>query len=359
MHSLRRRFLRLFGYPVPSVYVQHRLEAAASLKIGYILIEYVDPSRGKMLSDTWQERRHDFDLRRNLFHGLSRIMIALTRIPLPRIGSFILDDKGYLKLSNRPLTFQLQLLENEYIPVDIKRDATHSTVGSYIDDIISLHENRFRHQPNAVRDLQDGFYQACALMLMRSVWSCFFRRDLNRGPFFLTLTDLHTSNIFVDDDWNISCIIDLEWACSRPVEMIQPPSWLSGQPVDMIELHEYEKLHEEYMNALEQEEEKANSALPRPFQLHPIVRHGWERGTFWCSLALNTPAALFKIFYDHIQPRFSKSHIHEESFWLITMRYWAPGSINFIEQKVKEKETYDMNLRAAFEEHSSHLNILL
>jgi hypothetical protein len=30
------------------------------------------------------------------------------------------------------------------------------------------------------------------------------------GPFPLQLTDLHASNIFVDEDWNITCLIDLE-----------------------------------------------------------------------------------------------------------------------------------------------------
>jgi hypothetical protein len=342
--------LKFLGYPVPSLYVQHPLKIAASLKTGYVLIEYIDTSRGKMLSDTWQEGRNNIKLRTNLFHSLSRVMVALTHIPLPRIGSFILDDKGYLKLSNRPLTLQLQLLENECIPVDIPRDVTHSTVGSYISDIISLHESRFRHQPNAVRSYKDGMYQTCALMVMKSVWPCFFRRDFARGPFFLTLNDLHPSNILVDSDWNISYLIDLEWACSRPVEMIQPPYWLSGQSVDMVELQEYEDLHKEFINALEEEE--AASEIHRSVHLHPILQQGLEKGTFWCSLALDTPSALFKIFYDYIQPHFSKTHIDEESFWLITMPYWTFDTHDFIEQKLKDKEEYDMNLREAFEKHS-------
>jgi hypothetical protein len=32
--------------------------------------------------------------------------------------------------------------------------------------------------------------------------------------FLYRLTDLHPSNIFVDSDWNIKYVIDLEWACS-------------------------------------------------------------------------------------------------------------------------------------------------
>lgn len=253
-------------------------------------------------------------------------------------------------MSNRPLTLQIQLLENEQIPVDIPRHVTHSTVDSYINDIFSFHESRLRHQPNAVNSLQDGFYQICALTVMRSVWSCFFRRDLLRGPFVLSLTDLHQSNVFVDDDWNIKCLVDLEWACSRPLEMIHPPYWLTSQPIDMIDQDTYEPLHREFTSALKEEEEKMGVHLQSPPRLYSIMQEGWERGTFWCSLALNTPMALFKIFYDHIQPRFSKAHKDDEAFWLITMRYWTFGAFDFLERKVVDKERYDACLRRAFEE---------
>ncbi|KKZ64744.1 hypothetical protein EMCG_09348 [[Emmonsia] crescens] len=328
---LRRHLLKWLGYPIPSRYVQHQSKDNATLSTGYLLIEYIDPSRGEMLSKTWEEGRHDVNLRTNLFHGISRILLAL----------------------GTPLTLQHQLLENEHIPVDIPRNVTYSTVDSYINDILTYHESRVRHQPNAVNSLQDGFYQACALMVMRSVWPCFFRRDLFRGPFFLSLTDLHQSNIFVDDDWNVKCLIDLEWACSRPVEMIHPPYWLANQAINMVDLDDYGSLRKEFMEAFEQEEKKSASGLQQSsVQLYPILQQGWERGTFWCSLALNSPTALFKIFYDYIQPKFSKTHKDDEAFWLITMPYWGFDTFTFLERKLKEKEQYDISLHEAFKDHS-------
>lgn len=88
----------------------------------------------------------------------SRTLLALARTPLPKIGSFILDEKGYLKLENRPLTLQLHQLENEHIPVHISRSTTYTSVDSYIHDILSFHESRLCHQPNSVHHLEDGFY---------------------------------------------------------------------------------------------------------------------------------------------------------------------------------------------------------
>lgn len=347
MESFRQRLLTWLGYATPSRYVQRRNQAPVPLEAGFILIEYIDPSRGKMLSESWDEGRHNIQLRKNLFHGLSRTLLALTRTPLPQIGSFTLDSNGHLRLNNRPLTLRIHQLENERIPVDISRNTTHASVDSYINDILSFHESRLRHQPNAVCHLEDGFYQTSALMVMRSIWSCYFRREFLRGPFFLNLTDIHQSNIFVDDEWNIKSFIDLEWACSCPVEMIHPPYWLTSQAIDSISLEDYQILHAEFMEALAEEELKSRPGRT-PF-LSPILQQGWDRGTFWCSLALNSPTALFKIFYDYIQPRFSKSQNGDSTFWVITMPYWTFNAFSFIEQKVKDKHEYDKSLREAFE----------
>ncbi|KAE8402894.1 hypothetical protein BDV37DRAFT_272458 [Aspergillus pseudonomiae] len=334
----RCHFLRLLGYPVPSKYVVHNSKLSEPLGVGYLLIEYIDASRGKMLSESWDQGRHNARLRRNFFRNLSNITLAVTRTPLPKIGSFIVDEKGYLRLSNRPLTLEIQDLENEHVPVDIPRDFTYSSVDAYINDILAFHESRLRHQLNAVNDVQDGLFQMAALTVMRAVRHIFFRPDLRRGPFFMSFTDLHQSNIFVDDNWNITCLVDLEWACSRPAEMIHPPYWLSNQSVDGIDLGEYENLHEEFMQAFAEQ-------IPRYPQ-------GWDKGTFWYALALDSPTGLFQIFYDHMQPRFSKDHINDAAFFRITMDYWTVNAAKFIQQKVKDKEKYDRLLLEAFTQPS-------
>ncbi|KKK20159.1 hypothetical protein P175DRAFT_0433956 [Aspergillus ochraceoroseus IBT 24754] len=348
IQRVRRRLLSWLNYPTPTLYVQHQSRDQIMLGTPYLLIEYIDPSRGQMLSETWEEGRHNIELRTNLFHGLSRIILNLACIPLPKIGSFVLDEKGYLSLSNRPLTLEILQLENEHIPVDMPQNTTHSTVDAYINDILAFHESRLRHQPNAVNNVEDGFYQTSALMVMKSVWSCFFRRDLHRGPFFLSLTDLNQSNIFVDDNWNIKCLVDLEWVCSHPVEMIHPPYWLTNQAIDLINRDDYEILHKEFMEAFSKEEMK----IKPPVCLCPILQQGWERGTFWYSLALSSPTALFKIFYDFIQPMFSKVH-DDPAFWQITMPYWTFNTYGFIQHKLKDKEQYDALLREAFESGTS------
>lgn len=85
-----------------------------------MLIEYVED--GEMLSNTWNNKRTDQRLWSNLFCDLSKIMLSLSCIALPRIGSFSLENGGYLRLVNRPLTQELQSLENERIPVNMSRN---------------------------------------------------------------------------------------------------------------------------------------------------------------------------------------------------------------------------------------------
>ncbi|KAK2738458.1 hypothetical protein FQN57_007049 [Myotisia sp. PD_48] len=197
---------------VLSCYVQHTPSIVTQLDTPYpyVLIEFIEPKQGRMLSDTWFEDSDHKPLRTTLFRGLARIMLSLARVPFPRIGSFVIDSNGFISLSNRPLTLDIQDLENEEISIDIPRHYTYSTTDSYIADILSLHDSRLIHQPNAINNGMEYIQQVSTLSAMRISTPLFFRRDLRRGPFIFSFPDLHQSNIFVDEEWNITSLVDLE-----------------------------------------------------------------------------------------------------------------------------------------------------
>jgi hypothetical protein len=50
-------------------------------------------------------------------------------------------------------------------------------------------------------------------------------------------------------------------------------------------------------------------------RLSPVMKQGWEMGTFWYSLTLRNPTELFRVFYDHIQPRLAKGHEDDRAFY--------------------------------------------
>lgn len=105
------------------------------------------------------------------------------------------------------------------------------------------------------------------------------------------------------------------------------------------------------MEILKEEEQKALQAgKQRSRLLSEVLEHRWQMGTFWYSLALDSPTGLFQLFYDHIQPRFTKDHVDNSAFFKITMSYWTVDAATFIRAKMKDKEDYDIRLRAAFED---------
>jgi hypothetical protein len=77
---------------------------------------------------------------------------------------------------------------------------------------------------------------------MRFIFRSIFSRAFRRGPFIFTFADLHQSNIFVDVEWNITCLVDLEWTCTQPLEMWGLPEWLTNKAVDRLDACEYDKI---------------------------------------------------------------------------------------------------------------------
>jgi len=305
-----------------------------------------------MLSSSWEEGRHDQKRRKNLFRDLSRIMLSLSRTSLPHIGSLTINNEGITSLTNRPLTLELEQLENENIPTNISRSTTYSAVDMYLLDLLDCHDSRLQNQRNAIRGEEDGRNQIAAIVIMRAMLSRFTSRDYRYGPFILTLTDTHQSNIFVDSDWHITHMIDLEWACSLPIEMLQPPHWLTGRGVDELEKGEhllaFAELYEEFMDIFEQEELLCTHAtvVRQPLHLSRTMRNGWRVGSFWYFKAISSPSGLLSLFFEHIYP----IAVDAGEYRRVLTPFWGQDANKFIAAKLADKRQYDTDLRTAFEE---------
>ncbi|KAJ5088348.1 hypothetical protein N7456_011964 [Penicillium angulare] len=358
---IHRHLLLWLGKVTPSNYIRHQytdaisVDGLASVNNGYILIEFIEETRGQMLSNTWHTGRHDPTLRKTLFRDLSRIYLNLCRTPLPRIGSLSIDNSGFLEVSNRPLSVEMQQLENEGIPTDIPREYTYSTVDSYVTDILGAHDNRFRYQPNAVNNRGDCADQLATLTGMRTVFQSIFSRSFRRGPFVLCFTDLHQSNIFVDEEWRIKCLVDLEWACARPIEMVMTPYWLTGKGVDQITPEDYGPIRQEFMEALASEEERLNyeSSIKLghqspPLRLSETMDSTWKSGAFWYSLGLSSPSGVFTIFSDHVKHLYLPD-AHDEEFGVAMMFFFQQNMGAIAGRKLADKQKYDEDLQRVFD----------
>lgn len=332
---------RLCGRGSLATYFAHQRQSMSDL--GYLVIEYVE--QGRMLSESWKQHRHDPSRRANLFRGMSRAMISLARVPLPRIGSWTMDNRGVLSLTNRPLTLELIQMENHRIPTNIPRHLTYSSTELYSLDLIATHDSRMRHQPNAIHDEDDGVEQLSALASMRALLPKFTDRQSRVSSFVMSLTDLHGSNFFVDEDWHITRIIDLEWACARPAQMLGAPYWITGRGVDQLYppyLEDYREMYDEFVKALEEEELAGGHSK----MVSHVVRENYGTGRLWYNFALNCPQAVYSIFCFHIQPRFFQGS--PSTFDKMLMPLWDVDAEDLIASKVADQEQYDNQIRDMF-----------
>ena len=314
---------------------------------GYLLIEFVE--EGQMLSTTWEEYRNDPVRQANLYRSLSRLMLALAKYPLPVIGSWTVSDQGELLLENRPLTWNLQQQENYGVKTGIPRDLTYSASEPYYLDLLSALDHRIRGLPNSIHHENDGRSQLAMLTAMKAILARFVNRKFRSSPFMMSLTDLHRSNIFVDRDWNITKVIDLEWACVRPLELLASPHWISGQKledlVDEAPCQEYADFHNKFAAIFEEEEMSRYGTN----EMAEILRSNWTSGAFWYFTILYNPTALHLIFENRIQPRFMK--VDDEAvdkFCQVVSNFWNDDVASFIAGKVEEQKSYDEELREVF-----------
>ncbi|GAM85141.1 hypothetical protein ANO11243_031450 [Dothideomycetidae sp. 11243] len=286
-------------------------------------------------------------------------MLSLAEVPLPKIGSLTIDDDGQVDLSNRPLTMAVQHSEHNHglrtatakcpsdlrAKVDTRGESLHVTVDSYVRALLALHEARLEHQPNAVSSPGDARYQATAVVIMRSIWNQFI--SSRSGPFFLSLTDLNRSNIFVDDAWHITAIIDLEWSCSWPVEMIHPPRWLLDESPDNDGSTKSNMLHAEFVQIFREVELQLSSRKdPDRLLLYPFLEQGLSKGTLWCTLALTRPDSLCQMVYEKILPGYIKADDVSPEFFMTAL--YRPDAAVWIQRKVQDKQEYDAQLLQAF-----------
>ncbi|KAK1772055.1 hypothetical protein QBC33DRAFT_575755 [Phialemonium atrogriseum] len=292
--AIRQYIAALLRRPIPSQYVQH--PSNHFRKTGYTLLDYVEPATGQMLS-------HD----------------------------------GTISLTNRPLRCGMAILENDGAPRVMHRNDTYTCVEPYVSDMLTFHDG------------QGCRYQMAVRALLRAICFRYEDRDLRHSPFVIQFTDLHASNIL----WNITSVIDLEWICAQPPEMLDLPYWIAGQGIDEVgdgeNLETYVKTREELIQLPEDEERKL--ALDREFSVpvpvSKIMRRAWSCKASWFTHCLDSDNGMYAPFDQHLRPKFIPFYLTEKMEALIS-KFWREGAHGVVAQKLKETEDYVQTLRKLF-----------
>ncbi|OAA51237.1 Aminoglycoside phosphotransferase [Beauveria brongniartii RCEF 3172] len=346
----RRFVLAALRLEQPSQLVPHHSADLADLDVGYLLMQTIES--GKMLSLSWDDKYKDTRLQDNLQRDVARVMLSLASAsrPLPCVGTFRVDNRGYLRLDNRPLSIQSTIQENEGIPVNSHRRRIFTSVKDFVLHHIDAFSNRLLHQPNGIESRGVAHTQMASLAGATALFPQLFRREFNNGPFVFALTDLHRSNILVDDEWNIVCIIDLEFACSWPAEFVQPPFWLGGEAMDEVTITSFAALHEGFIGHIEHEEALLPSTRRGQEPLSAIMRQGWKLGTFWITLAVMHSIAFTEIFYDRMLCDFMGATREEmdKVDYTFFARFWRKDIDHIIDKKLRDRDEYHEQLNVFF-----------
>ena len=178
----------------------------------------------------------DPTLRSDLYTQLADIFIQLRHCEFPHIGSLALDpmdDQTPIFAHNRALSIDINAYEVGGLNTTsiIGPNRIYTTAIDYIYTLTQLLFNEFDKQQNSVYNESDARYHLYGLHQFRSILMGWLRRETNEGPFILTHGDFRTSNVLVDQDMNITAVLDWEWSRTVSVQMFVPPAWLRGSDI--------------------------------------------------------------------------------------------------------------------------------
>ena len=315
-----------------------------------MILEHLGPEFGKAISET-QAAIDDDPRRRNLYRSLSRIMLAIAHTPQPKIGSFSFDPvNGTIALTNRPVTCELVMLENEDAPRVVKPGVLYTSAQAYVDQLLAFQDSCFRSLANSVTSHSDCELQMSVRVLFRAV-ADHFRHATNTdgGPFYLRLTDVNAANFLIDQDWHITAMYDLEWIVAQPLSMHEVPHWLTGKGIDQCagkHYDEYSAARADFMEVF-REEEAAQSELVAGIEnrtpISAAIDASWASGRYWFNSSLLSVNALHNITQYRFRHLFGLDEANTE-YW----RLWAPDAEAVAQQKVRDRTAYVARLAALF-----------
>lgn len=121
-----------------SPYFAHRRDSNLS-NYGSLLLEYV--TSGRPLSSTWRQYRQDKNRCTNLYRSISNILLDLAKVSHPRIGSWTMDNRGVISLTNRPLLDLTMLWNRHSIPVPVPKVPRYQILAIYLLAMLNSRQN--------------------------------------------------------------------------------------------------------------------------------------------------------------------------------------------------------------------------
>ncbi|KAM3515909.1 hypothetical protein MY11210_000449 [Beauveria gryllotalpidicola] len=324
--------------PVPRIY-HHGTGAENPTGLGpFIIMDYIDHERtiSDALNDPLLPHDEPHTLNDNiseselkfLYGQMANILLQLSTLSFPQIGSLVQGRHGLTSASGRPLIQNMNsLVEFASVPPEFLPSQPYTTSKQWYSAMADMHMLQAALQRNdAVLDDDDARDKFVSRRL--------FQRLVKGGQFEtgggyeldaefrLYSEDLRPSNVLIDENLRVVGVIDWEFAYAAPAQFsFDPPWWLllkspeywPGGYVPFMEA--YEPRLNTFLSVLEDEEKKmfhtagSISAYPSLVPLSQQMRTRWDDQSWLINYAAKNSWVFDFIFWRFIDP---SSYGHNE-----------------------------------------------
>lgn len=330
--------------PVPRVY-HHGTAAENPTGLGpFMIIEYTD--HHQTLSDALNDLRRGVDdyhrldpdiseeKLASLYHQMANIVLQLSNLQFPLIGSLVEDKDGVISVVGRPLIQNMNsLVDHARVPPCVLPAKAYSTANGWYCALADMHMAQLVFQHNdAVDDEDDARDKYVARQLFRKLAAegrlanGLSEKPGPDGTFRLWSEDLRPSNVLIDKDLRVVGVVDWEFAYVAPSQFtFDPPWWLLLTEPDWWEggyqnwVEAYEPRLENFLQILEDEERQllkpelaehvadvslVSTETARVESLAQKMRRSWETNTWMVNLAARRSWSFDALFWRYLDPAY-------------------------------------------------------
>ncbi len=322
-----------------------------------------------------------------MYRQVAGILLQLSKLEMPRIGTLQQDASGSFSVITRPMTEEMNdLLIHSGTPWSVLPDyhTTYETSDEWYAALADVHVAHLTFQHNraveSADDCRDKFV-ARHLVRQRARAGGNFgtarrqrKSTKKKEKFRLWIDGFRPQNILVDADLNIVGVIDWEWAYFAPESYVQDPPWwlLLGRPEHwrgtVLEFRdEFVKSLDVFIKELRAAEEEhlasdaAGTAAARTgegqndrpinqqlrslnleadatIRLSDRMRQNWDSGLFWANYAARNRDGFDPVFWEFLDERFFGENVeggYEGRMHLLSEKVkWRME--RFVERKMEE-----------------------
>ncbi|KAI1136930.1 phosphotransferase family protein [Hypoxylon sp. FL0543] len=326
--------------PVPHVY-HHGTAAENPTGLGpFIIMDYIDHHENmsrELLDPTLPINKHpildpniDQEKLELLYGQMANILLQLSALKFPRIGSLVEKDDGSISVEGRPIIVNMNdIAIHTNTPASMFLTQTYDSADEWYGALADMHMAQLTFQHNdAVEDEEDARDKYTARQLFRKLAS--EKRLMpgspgDEGEFRLFSEDFRPVNVLLDKDLRVVGVIDWEFAYAAPAQFSYDPPWwlLLEEPEAWPEeysgwMETYEPRLQTFLRVLEAEEKKMATAnlaekvsslsLTSDAKTEPPLsqrmRESWEKKTWMINYAARKSWAFDFIWWEFLDEKY-------------------------------------------------------